>query len=296
MAGPASARLELVAAALLFSTGGAAIKACELSSWQVAGLRALIAAIALVVLLPRARRGFGLGPALVACAYAVTVILFVLANKLTTSANTIFLQSAAPLYVLLLAPLMLGEPIRRADLGFLVAIVPGLALFFVSLDPPVATAPDPLRGNVLAVVSGVGWAFTLVGLRWLSTRSSAHRPSEAPVAAAVLGNLLAFVLSLPFALPYGDIRAADWAILAFLGIFQIGGAYALLTAGLRRVTALEASLLLLIEPVLNPIWAWLVHGEVPSRLALAGGAIVVGATAVKTVWSARARDLGGVAS
>jgi DME family drug/metabolite transporter len=170
----------------------------------------------------------------------------------------------------------------------LLAILPGLALFFVSLEPPVATAPDPFRGNVLAALSGFGWSLTIVGLRWLSAHAPAEQSAEASLAAVVLGNALAFVVSVPFSLPYAAGRPLDWAILGFLGVFQIGAAYVLLTAGLRRVTALEASFLLLIEPVLNPVWAWLMHGEVPGNLAFAGGAIVIGATAARAVWSPRA--------
>jgi drug/metabolite transporter (DMT)-like permease len=101
-------RIQLLAAAALFSTGGAAIKACSLTSWQVAGLRSGIAALVLL-LVPAARRGWTPRAWLVGAAYAATVVLFVQANKLTTSAATAFLQSTAPLYVLLLAPHLLGE-------------------------------------------------------------------------------------------------------------------------------------------------------------------------------------------
>ena len=105
------------AAALLFSTGGAAIKACSLSSWAVASFRSGIAAVVLWLLLPGARRGWTWRTILIGAVYAATLILFVLANKSTTSANAIFLQSTAPLYLLLLGPLVLREPIRKADLA-----------------------------------------------------------------------------------------------------------------------------------------------------------------------------------
>ena len=110
------ARLQLVFAALLFSTGGAAIKASTLSGWQVASFRSGVAALTLLLLVPAARRGWGWRPALVGVAYAATLILFVTANKLTTSANTIFLQATSPVYLLLLGPLFLKEPVRRSDL------------------------------------------------------------------------------------------------------------------------------------------------------------------------------------
>src|ERR1700690_1221397 len=121
-----SPRLRIALAALLFSTGGAAIKAADFTPWQIASFRSGIAAIALLVAVPGARRGFGWRPALVGVAYAATLVLFVLANRLTTSANTIYLQSTAPLYVLLFAPLLLKEPIRRRDLPVIAAVLGGL--------------------------------------------------------------------------------------------------------------------------------------------------------------------------
>src|SRR6185369_2764791 len=128
-------RLEVLATAALFSTGGAAIKAVHLTGFQVASVRSGIAAVTLLLLLPAARRR-PTGKALaVSVAYALTMVLFVLANKLTTSASAIFLQDASPLYILLLGPWLLQEPIRRRDLGFMVALGAGLSLFFVGLDP-----------------------------------------------------------------------------------------------------------------------------------------------------------------
>src|SRR5579863_7908835 len=162
-------RLSLFAAALLFSTGGAAIKACSLSSWQVAGFRSGIAAAVLYIALPGARRGWTARTWMVGLAYAATMVLFVLANKLTTSANAIFLQSTAPLYLLLLGPLVLREPLRKVDLAVISIVAAGalLLLFGSSLGSggAVITAPDPRRGNGLALVAGVTWALTITGLR-----------------------------------------------------------------------------------------------------------------------------------
>jgi drug/metabolite transporter (DMT)-like permease len=279
------ARLAVVAAAALFSTGGAAIKATSLTSWQVAGFRSGIAAAAVLLLVPASRRGWSWRTPVVGIAYAATLLLFVLANKLTTSANAIFLQSTAPLYLLLLGPLLLKEPIRRRDLGFMLAIGVGLACFFVGTEPPVRTAPDPVRGNILALASSVTWAFTLLGLRWLGSAGGDEGGSFASV---VAGNLIAFGVALPIALPVLHATPADWATLAYLGVIQIGLAYVLLTRGLRHVPAFEASILLLCEPVLNPVWSWLVHGERPGAWALGGGAAILGATLYKTWLDTRA--------
>ncbi|MBK6779993.1 MAG: DMT family transporter [Gemmatimonadetes bacterium] len=280
------ARLEILCVAFLFSTGGAAIKAVTFSSWQVASLRSGVAALAVWLFLPaarRLRRGQLAGTLLVAVAYAATLVLFVLANRLTTAANTIFLQSTAPLYILLLGPWLLKEPLHRRDLGFMAAVAVGMAFFFLGRQTTFATAPDPVKGNVLALASGVTYAAMLIGLRWMGTRGGS------PASAVVLGNLIAFAVALPAALPLGGAAPRDWAIILYLGIFQIGLAYALLTRAIPHVPALETSLLLFLEPALNPLLAWAVHGEYPGPWALVGGVLIMAATGVKS-WADARRD------
>jgi len=268
-------RLLLLAAAVLFSTGGAAIKATRLTGWQVASFRSGVGAVALLVLSREARRGWSWRALPVGLAYAATLVLFVLANKLTTAANAIFLQDAAPLYLVLLGPLLLGERARKSELLLLVAVAAGIAMFFVAQEAPRQTAPDPLRGNVLAVIAGWTWALTIAGLRWLG-RGYGAAVANAPV----LGNVLAFGACLGMALPVGAMGWQDAAVIVYLGVVQIGLAYVCMTRALKRVRALEASLLLLVEPALSPIWAWLVHGERPGRWSLAGGALILGACLV----------------
>lgn len=289
----AKARLQILAAALLFSTGGAAIKACGLSGWQVACFRSGAAALTLLALLPSARRRWRRAQVLVGCAYAATLILYVLANKLTTAANAIFLQSTAPLFLLLLAPLWLKEPISRRSLGFMGALGVGLGLFFLGQDAPQRTATDPLLGNTLAVCAAVTWALTLAGLRWIArTEGQAGRPpSGAAAGATVVGNVIVFAVCLPLALPVHGAHTSDWLWIGYLGVFQIALAYVFMTRGVRRVTAVETSLLLLIEPVLNTGWAWLLHGEVPSVHARAGALLILCATLLYSLSSARNRPL-----
>lgn len=277
------ARLEIVGAALLFSTGGAAIKATALTGWEVAGLRSGIAALVLLVALPAARRGFTLRALAVAVAYAATVVLFVTGNKLTTSAATIFLQSTAPLYVLLAGPWLLRERATRLDLVAMVPVVAGLLMVFLGAGPPARTAPDPLRGNIVAALSGVSWAATIMGLRWMS---SGGPGAGTPMAAVVMGNLLAFIVCAPFFGPLA-VGPRDWLAVGYLGVFQIGAAYALLTAAVPRLRALEVSLLVLVEPAVNPLWTWLVHGEDPGAWTVAGGALILGATTVRSWIEAR---------
>ena len=283
-----AARTQLLLAAVLFSTGGAAIKATSLAGWQVACFRSGIAAVTLLLLAPGARRGWTWRTALVGVSYAATMILFVLANKLTTSANTIFLQATAPLYILILGPVLLRERVHRRDLGFMMAMATGLLLFFVGNEAPAVTAPDPVRGNAFAALSGLCWAFTMCGLRWLGS----DERNGTGIAAAVSGNVIACLVALPFAFPVVGAAAVDWAVVGYLGVFQIALAYVFVTGAMRRVTALEASVLLLVEPALNPVWAWLVHGERPRNWALLGAAIIFGATMYRTWREARRAAVG----
>jgi drug/metabolite transporter, DME family len=281
-ASPIGSRLQLVATALLFSTGGAAIKAATLTPWQVASFRSGVAAAVLLAVLPEARRGWSRRVIPVAAAYAAMLVSFVLATRLTTAAHAIFLQSTAPLYVLLLAPWLLREPIRRSDGIYVGVLLTGLVFVLLGTAPVAATAPDPRSGNLLGLISGLLWALSLIGLRWLG-RSGSQTSAMAPVA---LGNLLAFFAALPMALPVTAGSGRDVLVILYLGAIQIGLAYIFLTRALRYVPAFEATALLLLEPVMNPIWAWLVHGEKPGAWALAGGAIILSATLVNS-WRLR---------
>jgi len=263
------------------------VKACALSSWQVACFRSGIAAVAVMIMLPRSRRGWDLRTVLVGTAYAATLVTYILANKLTTAANTIFLQGTAPVYIVLLGPWLLKETIRWREIAFLIAVACGMFMFFVGTQPVSTTAPDPYHGNLLAVVTGMCWGLTIMGIRWLGREGPGSHGGSARAVAC--GNLIAFTVCLPMALPVSAATQVDWLVVAYLGVVQVAVAYVLLTRGMARVLALEAALLLLVEPVLNPVWAWLVHSERPGTWAVGGGALILGATTVKTVFE-RARE------
>ncbi len=262
-------RLLILAAAVLWSTAGAAIKLCGLDAWQIAGGRSLVAAALLLAAVREARARPTARVLLVSVAYAFTVVLFVLATKLTTAANAIFIQDTAPLWVLLLSPLVLRERPTRGELLAVPVYAAGLGLFF--LDELTA---GQVNGNLVALGSGVAFALSILGLRLLR--------HDGP-AALVYGNLLAAAATLPL-WPAGPAAApADLALVAYLGVFQLGLAYLCFSRGVTGTPAIEASLLILLEPVLNPIWTFLFAGERPGRWAVAGAAVVLGATAWRTL-------------
>ena len=278
-----AARLQVIAAALLFSTGGAGIKVEAFSGLQVSAIRSGIAAIALLVFL-RGRVIWSPQIGLAAVVYAATVTLFVLATKLTTAANAIFLQSTAPLYVLLLGPMLLGEHFKRRDLVYLVVVALGMLGCFAGRPVVTDTAPDPQLGNALAVACSITWALTLISLRYVERERSREGVG---ISSALFGNLLASIAAMPFAWPFPAASAGEWATIVYLGVCQIALPYVFLTAAIRHLSALEVSLLLLIEPVLNPVWTWILHGEHPGAWAIVGGGIIVAATALRAANEAR---------
>lgn len=267
------ARLSILAAAVLWSTAGAAIKLCGLEAWGISSGRSAVAALVILALFPVARGLPDRRVFAVAAAYAATVVLFVLATKHTTAANAIFIQDTAPLYVMLLAPVVLGERASRRELGAAPIFALGLALFFLD-----QLSPGQMRGNLLALASGLAFAACIVGLRFLR---------DLGVRAVAHGNILAALLTLPFALRGPAPTGLDVGLILFLGVFQLGLSYALFARGLRSVSAVEASLLMLIEPVLNPVWTFLLAGERPGPWAMAGGAIILAATVWQTFAGAR---------
>jgi drug/metabolite transporter, DME family len=281
-------RLLLAFSALLFSTAGAAFKGASLTGWQVASFRSLVAAAVLLLAIPGTRRGWRPRMIPIALAYAATLVLFALANRLTTAANAIFLQSTAPIYVLLIGPWLLKEPIRRNDILYILCVGAGLAIFAQGHDRAVVTAPNPPLGNALALASGVTFAAMLAGLRWLGRGGQ----GDAALATVAAGNVAAFLIALPMALPVTHARPADAAVILYLGAIQIGLAYWCLTKGISHVPAFEATTMLQVEPAMNPVWTWLLHGERPNAYAVAGGVVIVAATLVNTwVQSRRPADV-----
>src|SRR5216684_7517778 len=210
--------LLVFGAAVLWSTGGLFIKATSLSAIELSFGRSLLAAITIAIV--TRREGFGLNrvSAITSILYAALLILFVAATKLTTAANAIFLQYTAPVYVLILEPLFYKERFRRRDLITVAACVAGMSLFFVG-----KLRPQDVDGNLLALASGVCFALLFLLLRHSKARE-VNRASS-----AIYGNLIVVAIAAPafFAAARRGIGPRDVASMAYLGIIQIGVAYAL---------------------------------------------------------------------
>ena len=256
----------VLAAALLWSTGGLFIKWTKLSGLELSFYRSLFAVITVAVFTRKEGFGLNLLTAVASLLYAILLVLFVLATKQTTAANAIFLQYTAPVYILILEPLVYKEQFRFRDLITLVVCLGGMTLFFVG-----QLRPQDVSGNVLALASGLCFALYILLLRHSKTRS-VNRASS-----VIYGNLLAVVALAPIglaALPEIDTR--DAVCVMYLGVVQLGLAYTLFTTAMAQgVRSLDAGIIAYIEPVLNPVWVFLVLGERPSRSALVGGAIII---------------------
>lgn len=278
--------LFVVAAAVLWSTGGLFIKWTSLSGLELSFGRSLCAAIT-VALFTR-HEGFGLNRLTAAASvlYAALLLLFVLATKETTAANAIFLQYTAPVYLLILEPLIYKEKFRRRDLIVVVACVIGMSLFFVG-----KLRPQDVTGNLLALASGFCFACYFLLLRHTKARA-VNRASS-----VIYGNLLVVLIAAPAGLSVIDeLTFRDAFAVVYLGVVQIGLAYTLFTVAMARgVRSLDAGIVGYIEPILNPIWVFLAIGERPTSWALIGGGIIVAAVIVHTLIEAkRGRRVAGL--
>ncbi len=262
--------LSVAGAAVLWSSGGLFIKLAPMPALAVAFGRALVTVVfyALVVR-PSLRRARWT----TALAYACMILTFVSATKLTTAANAIFLQYTGPAYVLMLSPLILREPFRRLDALCVALSLAGMSFFFVG-----RVETGQLTGNLLGALSGIFFALTVLLLR-----RDARGEQGDSLPSMMLGNLLAAALALPFAIgPMRALTLTGASVLLYLGIVQMGIAYMLFNRGLKRVPAAEASLISMLEPVLNPVWVLLGTGERPGPWALLGGGVVIASVVLRT--------------
>jgi len=276
MAGQGRAAAGLLAVtALLWSTGGLAIKLVPMPPMAVTGGRSLLAALLLVVLF-RGRLDFRPTKPFVSAAlgYAGLLVTNVVATRLTTAANAILLAYTAPVYVALLAPAVLGERTRPADWAFVAVTVGGMALFFLD-----RLSPEGFWGNVLAVGTGLSYAVFTLGMR-------AGRAGS-PVSAVIAGHLLTAAVGLPFLVRELPLSGEALLGLSYLGIVQQGLSLALYVWCIKRLRALTAICIMTLEPIFNPVFVALGYGELPGKWAMIGGMVVVGAVTLRSLAAAR---------
>ncbi|MGE3975902.1 MAG: DMT family transporter [Bdellovibrionales bacterium] len=252
----------LVMAATFWSIGGLFIKIIPWSPLAIAGARSFIAAIFLFCFLPQKNFKFSKAEVFTAISYFLTVSLFVTATKLTTAANAIFLQYTAPIYVVILAHFFLKETPTKKDLTSLSIIFFGMILFFYE-----KMSLEGFWGNICAILSGMTFAMMTVQLR-------AQKAAE-PMRSIVLGNIIAAVVLAPFIFQAPTLEMPALLNLFILGIFQLGTAYLFYSKAVPHVTALEAIMVSMLEPILNPIWVLLMIGEKPSLVSILGGGIIL---------------------
>lgn len=261
----ATAVLFLMIAAILWSTGGLLIKWVTWHPIAIAGIRSGISSIVMLAyFLLRYKQSLKKPDKYVVLAalnYAALVMLFVTANKLTTSANAILLQFTAPAWVLVFGVLFFKERFSKKDIIVVGVVFIGMLLFFIGdIDG------GGLFGNILAIFSGISMALMIISLK----KVLRHKPIEI----IIWGNIFTFILAIPF---YGnlDFTGTNITGILLLGIFQLGLSYIFFTTAISHVTALEGILIPVIEPLLNPIWVLLGTGERPTLYAIIGGVIVL---------------------
>ena len=253
----------LLIAAVLWSLGGVLIKSIDWHPMAIAGGRSAIAIPLMIACMGWPRFTFTKAQIGGAIGYALTVALFVFATRMTTAANAIFLQYTAPIYVAIIGTWYLGERPLRIDWLVIIVALGGIALFF--MDQLSVTG---FWGNIVALGSGLAFATVALFLR--------KERAASPVDAIILGNIIVAVAGAPFMLST-SLGAGDGWWLLLLGTVQLGVPYVLYAIAIKHVTALEATLIPLLEPVLNPLWVMLALGERPGPWAIVGGLLVLAA-------------------
>lgn len=268
--------LFLIIAAVLWSTSGIFLKTLNWQPLAVLAGRSLFSSLVFLVYLRRIPRRFTRWQWVAALSSVLTQLLYITAIQMTTAANAIFLQYTAPIYILLLGYWLLREKPSKADWVAMLVIFAGLGLFFGD-----RLSPGGFTGNLLAIISGVTMALMTVAMRAQKDGS----PAESFLLANLLGMLLGgyFVFQQPWTI-------ANWGTIAYLGIFQIGLAFLFYSLAIKVIPALEATLIGTLEPILNPVWVFLLLGEMPGPLALLGGVVVLGGVVISSIASARAEQ------
>lgn len=261
--------LAVVLTALLWSSGGLFIKLISLTSMQLSFFRCSIAAIVFAVIFRKKVLKINKLAILNAVFYATVLTLFVIATKTTTAANAIFLQSTAPIYVLIFEPIINKTRWETINIITIAVCFLGMILFFMG-----ELSPGHIEGNLVALLAGIAFAAFFLGM--------GKNDKEYQQSAIFYGNILVALICIPFILELEAISFNDLWMVTFLGVFQIAAAYAIFTYGIKRIMAIEASIISMLEPVLNPVWVFLGYGEVPTTFAIIGGIIIISAITIRT--------------
>lgn len=251
----------LILTSILWSFSGVCTKFISWNGFAVAGIRGLIAAVMILIVSKRPRLPRSGYQVAAIFSYVGLVVLLILSTKLTTAANAILLQYTAPIYSAVLGYFVLKEPVKRQDVTTIALVLIGLAIFLYD-----GLADGRMAGNLIALLSGVCYGAMNVFMRKCD--------KDAPADNIFWGNLLAFLLMLPF-MGRPEITVVNIGIILFMGIFQLGLAYILYAAAIPYVPALEATIITVLEPILNPVWVMLLYGEKPGVLTIIGGVIVL---------------------
>jgi drug/metabolite transporter (DMT)-like permease len=265
--------LLLLMTAALWSLGGLWVKFIDWNPVAIAGARSLIAFVVIAAVMPKALSQLTWGAVPGAIAYAAVMLLFVLATKLTTAANAVFLHYTAPIHIALIGPWLLGERARWRDWVLIAMALGGVALFFCDeLD----------LKNRWGLLAGLGSGFCSAWLIMLMRRAR----TASPEAVTQLGNLLALAAASPWLFPVQKLQQNGlWLLM--LGGVSLGIPYLLYSRAIREVKALDATLITMIEPILNPIWVMAAAHEYPSGWSLVGGILVLSTSLARSVLSSR---------
>lgn len=259
--------LAVIVASALWSTGGLFIKLTHWNPVAIAGSRSLVAALVLLAYGGKPKFRKTKAQIYGTISYASMVLCFVVSNKLTTSANAILLQFTAPIFVAILGFWILKEKVYRHDIISIIIVFLGMMLFFVG-----DVDKGSIIGNLVAILSGLSLAGVTVSLRMQKDGSG--------IETTIFGNILTFLVSIPFILK-GLPDTRSLIIVVIMGIFQLGIPYIFYTNSVKYLSALDAILLTVVEPLLNPVWVFIFAGEKPSIYAIIGGAIVIIAVLVR---------------
>lgn len=254
--------LFLVIVALMWSSAGVLIKLIPWHPLAIAGARSFIAVLVFLLVVRKPKFTGSPQQLGAALAYAITVTTLVVATKMTTAANAVLLQYTAPIYVALFSALFLKERITRIDVITVVVVFGGMVLFFLD-----KITMDNIVGNIYGVISGITFGAFAVLLR--------TQKDGSPLESVLIGNLLTAVCSAFVLVRQPAMEWSGWAALLALGVLQMGIPYILYCLAIKYVTALDAVLIPVIEPILNPIWVFLFLGETPGPRAALGGVLVL---------------------